>query len=175
MDYYSLAYVFFSNPITWFTIIIVLCFMIIRYAGGFFSKLRKWKIGPVEVENEAFNAHTEISYSCKAMSKRMWSKIDANTASYKEASAIITSMFNLLESNKHALEELRTGQLRLLFYAINAPIEERIYGGLRYIQKGKNGLMKKDIMDLCIDNIDKYKTIILVHPDLVLEDLNNVL
>ena len=160
-------------------IIILVCLVItmIRGADKIFPKMKKAKIGPVEIERDCSdNNDNKDNKECEE--RRDCANNRGRRAT--DVCKMHCDIAEVINTNTKALEELRNTDkklvehdeelwidiLQLQFYSEYLPKSVRMFAGLRYVWWGLNGEVKADVKMFIDENPDIYKSVIAGRPEL---------
>lgn len=147
------------------------------------NKYKKIKAGPLELEANDHHAHgsghhisaeekkeaqdkahKEIVAANKAIRadiKRLSRKIDCS----------IDKLGTKIEGIAIYVDKLETTQLKTLFYSASQPLAERLLAGLRYLHKGENGEIGRDVVKMAMERIEMYDALCAVQPEYKVADV----
>jgi len=123
---------------------------------AFFGRVKRFKMGNVEID---LNDKTTVSNTVVA---ELYTAIKTN----KEH---ISELVNKIDVIKSELSEFRLDQLKAFSYDKDQRADERLLAGLRYVEKGGNGEVKKDVVSFAKDNRQIYDANIRI--DKLLQEL----
>jgi len=128
-------------------------------------RARRLKAGSVEIEYE----ENESPYQCeKPRLCTSHSEIMAETKNQKvEIEKLIEKTNNLQEH----VDEIWIDQLKLVFYNKDMPEAERMIAGLRCIRHGRNGDMRKDVIQMIQDYPEIYEVVKKLKPQYELKNM----
>ncbi|MCL2174493.1 MAG: hypothetical protein FWB73_00460 [Treponema sp.] len=159
-------------------IIILVCLVIvmIRGADKIFPRMKKAKIGPVEIERDCSDSNDN---------KDGEERRDCSNNRGRRATDVCKmhcDIAGIIESNTKALDELKNADIKLVeheeevwimiledrFYSPYRTKSVRMVSGLTYLWWGLNGDVKKDVLAFKEENPEVYKDVITCRPELQL-------
>ena len=154
-------------------IIILICLVIIllRGADKIFPRMKKAKIGPVEIERDCGdNREDEDRRDCTNNRGRRATDVCNMHCNIAEVIETNTKTLDDLKNTDKKLvehdEELWIDILQLQFYSEYLPKSVRMFAGLRYAWWGLNGEVKADVKTFIDENPDIYRLVIACRPEL---------
>jgi hypothetical protein len=165
----QLAYDFFR--IYYIQILTLICVLYLMLSGTLkqiinrILRARRLKAGSVEIEY----GENETSHPCEKPSLcSSHSEIMTETKNQKaEIEKLIVKTDNLQEH----VDEIWIDQLKLVFYNKDMPEAERMIAGLRYIRHGRNGDMRKDVIQMIQDYPEIYEIVKKLKPQYELKNM----
>jgi glycerophosphoryl diester phosphodiesterase len=122
-------------------------------------------------DNEGKKINPNDSCPYAESKKRSMEKIDANAKQIAENTKSIEILTKMLKEIVLKVDDFRLDQLKVIFWTINLPIEERLIAGLKYIAAGGNHDTKTETIKLAKENLSLYKMIIKLKPELKLKEI----
>jgi hypothetical protein len=146
------------------------------------KKYKKIKAGPLELEakDDQDNitvidpgdacpydkAYTSTRNEIRNLQQNVHNEIKSIGINVKELNAKLDQI--IVE-----VDEMDTDQLKILFRSTGQPPEDRLLAGLRYVKKGKNGDMRRAVIDMSKKWRDMYSAICVLKPDYRIDEVED--
>jgi len=153
-----------------FNIVILICLIIVMLRGAdkVFPKLKKAKVGPVEIERDCGEGGEKQDCSVKIGRRST------------DVCSMHCSIAEIMETNTKALEDLKRVDKKLIehdeelwvdilqiqFYMEFLPKSIRMLAGLKYLWWGLNGEMKAAVLQFMESNQEVYRDVVACRPEL---------
>ena len=69
------------------------------------------------------------------------------------------------------IEEVEINQLIMIFRSAEWPVEDRLFAGLRYVSKKRNGEIRREVIDMSKEHFAMYRGICASQPDYKIDEV----
>jgi len=164
-------------------ILTLICVLYLVGSGSLKKFARKFsKVKTPLLELEATNSLEEETASCphkhcnearNKTTRRLFEKVDCLTETDKQIFAKLDKITDSVDAlcvemkkTMQLVDELSIDQLKLVFFNTDMPTAERLIGGLRYVARGHNGEVRKQVEKFAADNPTMYEAAVTASPTL---------
>jgi hypothetical protein len=152
-------------------VVLVLSFLLRKLFSLLLRLFKKIKFGKLEIETRdhdtAINPATPCPYADSK--KRSMEAIAENAKNIAENTKSIESLTTMFREMMAKIDDFRMDQQKSTFWDKNQPLEDQMYGGLKYVANGGNSGTKSALIEMVKAHPDMYRMALKDRPNLRLE------